>query len=399
MPISRRKATSKQLNSMMGTKRDYYEILGLDRNATLDDIKRAYRKLAMQFHPDRVPESKKKEAEEKFKEISEAYAVLSDENKRRLYDQYGHAGIDSQFSTEDIFRSANFSDIFGSSGFGSIFEDLFSDFGFDFFGSSRSSRRRARRGRDLQVKVEVGLEEVLRGTQKTISFSRLQLCPSCGGGGAAAGSGKRICPQCRGTGTVYTSAGFVRLGSTCPRCGGEGKIIDRPCPQCQGRGVVKVRRTLKVNIPAGITEGSSLRLRGEGEEAEGGKGDLYVKIGIRRHPLFERDGVNILYTIKISVLKAVLGGEVEVETLEGKVEMQIPAGTQPGTVFRLKGKGLPDIHSRSQKRGDELVKVNIEVPRRLSNAEREFWEKLAKLKGESISSAGGLREKIRKAFR
>ncbi len=378
----------------MAVKRDYYEVLGVSRSASIDDIKKAYRKLAMQFHPDRVEESKKKEAEEKFKEISEAYAVLSDPEKKRLYDQFGHEGIDSRFTTEDIFRNANFGDIF-SNGFGSIFGDLFSDLGFDIFGTggrrSHSSARQ-QRGRDLALDVEISLEQAFKGIEKEVSFSCNQVCPSCKGSGAAPGSKKIICPACKGSGVIYTSAGFIRLSQTCSSCGGEGKIITHPCPECGGRGFVRKRKKLTVKIPAGIKNGSSLRLRGEGENLGSGAGDLYVRVHIKKHSLFERDGDDIFSLQKIDLYTAVLGGRVEVSTLDGKVKMSIPEGTQPGAVFRLRGKGFPSL--RRGTRGDQFVKVQVEIPKNLSSREKELFQQLSEIKNNP-----SFRERIKRAFR
>lgn len=382
---------------MMTTKRDYYEILGVSKSAGVDEIKRAYRKLAMQFHPDRVPEDKKKEAEERFKEISEAYAVLSDSKKRQLYDTYGHSGIDSQFSTEDIFRGANFGDIFGGLGGTSIFEDFFSDLGFDLFGrGGRSHSSRRGRGQDLAAEVSVSLEDVFSGAEKKVSFYRYETCPECRGEGAKPGTKKIICPACKGKGQVFNSLGFVRFGQTCPSCKGEGKIITHPCPKCSGKGVVKAKRTLKVRIPAGINDGSSLRIRGEGSSTGGLSGDLYVNVRVRPHPLFVRDGNNVILNSKVSLIKAVLGGEIEVPTLSGKVKMSIPEGTQPESVFRLKGKGLVDL--RSQRKGDQFVKVQVEIPKHLSSKEKALFKEIARVRGDGLQ-AQGFTEKIKNAFR
>lgn len=383
----------------MTTKRDYYDILGVARNASIDEIKKAYRNLALQVHPDRVPEEKKKEAEEKFKEISEAYAVLSDSKKRQLYDTYGHAGIDSRFSEQDIFRSTDFSSIFEDLGFGSIFDDFFSDLGFNFFGQRRQGGygRRRTRGRDLEIHTEVTLEEVAGGVEKKVTFNKVQVCQTCKGEGSAAGSKKINCPVCKGQGVTYSLAGFIRFGQTCLECKGEGKIISKPCPACRGQGLVKVKKTLKVKIPAGIRDHSSLRLRGEGDESTGACGDLYVTVRVKPHPLYERDGINLVYTTSVSLTKAVLGSQIEVPTLWGKVKMSIPAGTQPGTIFRLRDKGLPDLYSK--RKGDQFVKLKVEVPKKLSSKERALFEELAKLSKEEFSKSGSFTEKIKKAFK
>jgi len=386
----------------MSTKRDYYEILGIAKSASVDEIKRAYRSLALKHHPDRVSSEQKKEAEERFKEISEAYAILSDPEKRKLYDAYGHAGIDSRFSQQDIFRGADFSSIFGDSGFGSIFDDLLSGFGFDVFGGGpsgvRSGRRRARRGGDVQAEVTLTLEEVLKGVEKSVTFTRHETCSTCKGEGAKPGTKKIICPACSGQGQVYNSlGGFIRMAQTCSSCGGEGRIIAHPCPACSGQGLVRTRKNLTVKIPAGIKEDAYLRIRQEGHKAGGGSGDLYVIVHIRKHPLFRREANNLIHEKTISLTTAVLGADIEVPTLDGKVKMSIPAGTQPATVFRLKQKGLPDLHS--QRRGDEFIKVHVEIPKKLSSRERALFEELAKLRGENPSAGGSFTDKIKKAFK
>ena len=360
---------------MMGTKRDYYEILGVSRDASLEEIKKAYRSLALKYHPDRVPPEKKKEAEEKFKEISESYAVLSDPEKRKLYDTYGHAGLDSRFTTEDIFRGADFSSIFED--FGAVFQGFFSDFGFDFFGTKR---RREKRGEDIQYEIEISLEEAARGVERTLKFHRQDRCPRCEGRGAELGTQRVKCPVCRGKGVTASGFGFITVSSTCHTCGGRGTIVKNPCSLCHGQGKVKVAKTIKVNIPFGVDKGSVLRLRGEGNFGEGGYGDLYLQILVRKHPVFTRQGDNIGCKVKIGVVKACLGGEVEVPTLDGKIKMNIPPGTQPNTVFRLKGKGV--VNLRTRRAGDEFVEVEVEIPKRLSWRERKLFTELGKLRGE-----------------
>ncbi len=382
----------------MTTKRDYYEILGVQKSASKDEIKRAYRKLAMKMHPDRVPEEKKKQSEEQFKEVSEAYAVLSDDKKRKLYDTYGHSGIDSRFSEQDIFKGADFSSFFGEGGFGSIFEDLFSDMGFSSFGGGNrsSQRRRVYRGSDIETRSEISLEEVAKGAEQTVTLSRAQLCGNCKGEGAAPGTGKKTCGQCGGKGTVYVSAGFMRLAQTCPQCGGAGQVITTPCSECRGKGVVRARKSLKVKIPAGIKDGSSLRVRHEGNQAPGGSGDLYVTIRVRPHNLFRREDNNLIYKTKVSLVKAVLGGEIEVPTLERRVKMTVPAGTQPGTVFRLRGKGLPDLYGK--KLGDQLVQVSVDIPKKISAQEKKLFEELAELREEEVKPKS-FTEKMKRTFK
>lgn len=367
----------------MTTSRDYYEILGVDRKASIDEIKKAYRGLALKYHPDRVSADEKKSAEEKFKEISEAYAVLSDDKKRGLYDQYGHAGIDQKYSTEDIFRGADFSSIFedlfrgGGSG-GGIFEDIF---GSDAFGGGRGTRR-ARRGRDLQAEVEISLEEAVSGTEKTFQMSRYEECEMCGGSGAKPGSKKTVCGTCRGAGQVTVAHGFFHLTQTCGKCGGEGRIIAAPCPKCAGQGRIKTPRKISVKIPPGVDTGSQLRIRGEGEAGEGGTGDLFVFVKVRPHHLFERHENDLLCETHVDVAQAILGADIDVPTLTGNVQMKIPPGTPSGKVFRLREKGVPDVHSRSK--GDELVRVVVDIPAGLSGQEKKLIQEFARLRGITL---------------
>jgi len=368
----------------MATKRDYYEVLGVSKGASLDEIKKAYRDLAMKYHPDRVPAEQKKAAEEKFKEISEAYAVLSDTQKRGLYDQYGHSGIDQKYAYEDIFKGADFSGVFQDAGDfgggGGIFEEVFSDLGFDIFGSRTRRGNRARRGRDLEVAANISLEEAARGVEKIINLPRYEICEICSGTGAKPGTKKNTCPQCRGSGRVVASNGFFQVAQTCPRCRGEGMIIQSPCNNCHGEGRVKVTHRIKVKIPAGVDSGSNLRVRGEGEAGTAGRGDLYVVIEVAPHPFFERHHNDIFIEKKISLATAILGGTIEVRTLGGNVEMKIPAGTQPGSIFRLKGRGLPDVHSRQI--GDELVRASIEIPKNLTSEQRRLMEEFSRISKE-----------------
>ena len=386
---------------MATTKRDYYEILGIKKNATLDEIKKAYRELALRYHPDRVPSEQKKEAEEKFKEISEAYAILSDSQKRALYDQYGHAGIDQRYAYEDIFKGADFSSVFeglGDFGLGGgIFDEIFSDLGFDIFGSRARRSSRQRRGRDLEIAVAITLEEAATGTEKTINVPRYEVCLTCGGSGAKPGTKKVSCPQCRGSGRIVVSSGFFQLAQTCSRCGGEGTIIQTPCPDCRGEGRAKVTRKIKVKIPAGVDTGSHLRIRGEGEAGMAGRGDLYVILEVEAHPVFQRHNNDILTEITISLSKAILGAEIEVPTLNGKVKMKITAGTQSGRIFRLKGKGIPDLHGRGC--GDELARVTVEIPKSLTPQQRRLIEEFARISGEDLTSKDSFTDKIKKAFK
>lgn len=388
---------------MMATKRDYYEILGVSKNASLDEIKKAYRSLALQHHPDRVPHEKKKEAEEKFKEISEAYAVLSDTEKRALYDQYGHSGIDQRYAYEDIFKGADFGSIFGDLkdfGFGGgIFEEIFGDLGFDIFGAGggRRAQTRARRGRDLQVEIDIALEDAYVGIEKTITVPRYEVCSICQGSGAKPGSKKTACSQCKGQGQVIMTSGFFQIRQTCPKCRGEGATIGQPCLSCHGEGRQKITRKIQVKIPAGIDTGSSLRIRGEGEAGTQGRGDLYVLINVLPNPDFKRHNNDIISEIKISLVKAILGGEEEVSTLDAKVKMKIPAGTQPGKIFRLKEKGMPDVHSYT--RGDQLVRVNVEIPADLNAQERKLIEEFARMRGEDTGIKESFADKVKKVFK
>ncbi|MDD5347233.1 MAG: molecular chaperone DnaJ [Candidatus Omnitrophica bacterium] len=370
----------------MAAKRDYYEILGVAKGAPVDEIKKAYRTMALKHHPDRVPTEQKKEAEEKFKEISEAYAVLSDPQKRQLYDQYGHAGIDQRYAYEDIFKGADFGSIFQDmgGGGGGIFEDLFSDLGFDIFGGSgrqRSGRSRSR-GRDLEITTQISLEEAAAGIEKSIVVPRYEVCATCSGSGAKPGTKRVTCSQCKGQGRIVVSSGFFQMAQTCPRCRGEGELIQTPCPACRGEGRVRQEHHLKIMIPAGVDTGANLRVRGEGEGGTAGRGDLYVVIEVREHPVFQRHNNDLLTEQNVSLSKAVLGAEVHVPTLGGSVAMKIPPGTQSGKVFRLKGKGVPDVHGRGT--GDELVRIVVDIPARLSNEQRKLMEEFARASGENI---------------
>ncbi|MEM3637891.1 MAG: molecular chaperone DnaJ [Conexivisphaerales archaeon] len=357
---------------MSSTKRDYYEILGVPRNATKDEIKAAYRKLALQYHPDR---NKSPEAEEKFKEISEAYAVLSDDQKRMQYDRFGHAGIDSQYTQEDLFRGVDFDEIlreFGFGGFDSIFERFFG-FGVE---------EEANRGRDVSVEVTLSLKDVDRGVTKQISVERRQLCQACNGSGAEPGTPVSTCPVCEGRGKVQqiTSAGFARLVRVvqCTRCQGRGIIIQTVCRTCKGKGLVFSRKTLDVKIPPGVEDGSTLRLKGEGDVVSPGgrSGDLYVIVRIAEDGRFKRDGADLYHETEIGLIKAILGGSIYVPTLDGQVELKIPPATQSGSVFKIKGKGLPRLNGWG--RGDLYVKVNVRIPQNLNNKQKELLRELQK---------------------
>jgi molecular chaperone DnaJ len=368
----------------MAEKADFYDVLDIKRDATKEQIKDAYRKLAMQFHPDR---NKSPEAEEKFKEISEAYAVLSDDQKRQKYDTLGHQSFDQQYTQEDIFRGADFNDVFRDIGGGGGFNDIFRMF-FGGGGFSSGSDERSSRGQDLLYELNITLEEAANGTQKETEIPRTEKCDICGGSGAAPGSNPRTCPRCHGQGRVQTMrrsafGTFVQV-APCPECRGKGRIIESPCRNCRGSGLVKKRRKITVNIPVGIDEGYQLRLRGEGDVAgDGGDpGDLYVLVHVLPHDLFVRDGDDLHYILIIGYPQAVLGAEVQVPTLEGPTPLKISPGTQPGENIRLRGKGMPRF--RGYGKGDLLIRVGVQVPEKITSRQRELLELLAKELGEGV---------------
>ena len=355
---------------MADNKRDYYEVLGVDKNAGAEDIKKAYRKLAMKYHPDRNPGDKT--AEEKFKEAGEAYEILSDDEKRQRYDQFGFQGVDPNFNPGGYGG--------GFGGFGD-FGDLGDIFG-SFFGggAQRSTASAPRRGENVGARVEVTFEEAAFGCEREVGAQRIENCASCSGTGSADGK-VETCSQCRGTGQVRTVQNFMGMqmqsSSPCPRCGGKGKVIQTPCNTCRGKGKVRRTQKVKVRIPAGVDHGQSVRVRGEGSVgANGGpNGDLLVEVYIKRHPIFQRDGVDVLCELPISFTQAALGAEMEIPTLGGKLSYTIPEGTQTGTVFRLAGKGIPYVGS-SSRRGDQLVTVVVETPTKLSKDQKELLRQL-----------------------
>ena len=371
----------------MSSKRDYYETLGVKKDATHEDLKKAYRELALRYHPDRVPAEKKKDAENTFKEISEAYAVLSDPQKRALYDQQGHSGIDQKYAYEDLYKGADFNTIFeglGDYGLGGgYFEDIFGDLGVDLLGANRRRRQQesagqgaSPRGRDLEVAVAVSLEESYRGTEKMIAVPRYDTCPVCKGTGAKPGTDMKTCPECSGSGKKAVSNGIFHMAQICPRCRGAGKIAENPCDECHEEGRVRVTRTLTVTIPPGVDTGSHLRMKGEGEAGTAGHGDLFVIVEMLPHRTFERKGSDLLVEITVSLSKAILGTEVRVPTMDGGVMMKIPAGTQSETTLRLRGKGMPELRRRGV--GDELVKVHVQMPRHLTPRQRELMQEFEK---------------------
>ncbi len=363
-------------------KRDYYEVLGVPKDSSKEDIKKAYRRLAIQHHPDR--NSGNKEAEEKFKEATEAYEVLADERKRLAYDQYGFAGVKGMGGP----TPQDFSSIFRG------FEDIFGDFNgfFDSFFGSQGSRARGRggrgyeqRGSDLRYDLEISFHDAANGTKAEITYPRAEHCEACKGTGADRGSGRRICPTCGGSGQVRRNSGFFSIASTCPSCKGEGEIIDRPCAECRGSGLVKRTRTVKVTIPPGIEDGKRLSLAGQGDAGANGAraGDLYVFIRVKPHQFFERDGMDAYCAVPISITQAALGAEIAVPTLgeEKNVHVSIPAGTQNGRMLRLRGEGFPDLHSPSR-RGDLYVRLFVKIPVKLSAKEKELLKEFGSLSGE-----------------
>ena len=362
-------------------KQDYYATLGVPKDASGDQIKQAYRKLALQYHPDR---NKDPGVIEKFKAITEAYAILSDDAKRTQYDQHGRTGVYERYSQEDIFRGVDFDSIFrdlGFGGLGGIFERFFGGIGggpgtFNFGGYGP----RPERGDDLVYDMEVTLDDAYRGATKELEIPRLDTCPECKGSGAAAGSGRKPCRECGGHGQVRRVqrsgfAQFIQI-APCPRCRGTGSVIEKPCRLCKGNGVQQARKKLQVHVPAGADDGQTLRLRGEGNMVQNGHaGDLYIRLHLKPHSMFKRDGDDVLYETSVSFPKATLGGLVDVPTLDGRAQVKIPPGTRPGTLFRLEGKGLPSMESH--RRGDELVRVNVDVPLELTKRQRELLQEFA----------------------
>ncbi len=380
------------------SKRDYYEVLGVARGADEAELKKAYRKLAMQFHPDRNPDDSA--AEERFKEISEAYAVLSDAEKRARYDRFGHAGVGGPGAGP----GADFGDL---GNFTDLFNDLFGDI-FGGGGRRAGSRRgRGQRGADLRYNLELDLDDVLNGTEPSLKIPKMKRCEECTGSGAAEGSKAERCGRCEGSGQLFFQQGFFRVGRPCDACGGAGEVISNPCGRCRGAGRVEGQQTIQVRVPPGVEEGARLRVSGEGEAgiAGGPPGDLYVVIGVREHPLFDRDGTDLQIEVPIPFAQAALGAEVEVPTLDGKVQLQIPEGTQSGRVLRLRGKGLPPLQPRmdaeqlARLRGDLYVRVFVEVPTKLNTRQRELLEEFAAISGTDVSpTTKGFVDKLRDFF-
>jgi len=351
------------------SKRDYYEILEISRTASDGEIKSAYRKLAMKYHPDRNPGDKA--AEEKFKESAEAYAILCDPEKRSLYDRFGHAGVRSAAGAGAGFDPSVFQE------FGDFADILGNMFGFgDLFGGGRR-RGGPQRGADLRYDLEISFEEAARGAETTVQIPRQENCETCHGSGAAPGSSPSNCPQCHGQGQVRFQQGFFTVARTCPQCRGAGKIITKPCQTCRGAGRVARERKITVKIPAGIATGQQLRLQGEGESGSAGgpAGHLYVVVHVQEHAFFRRDGVNLFCEIPVNFTTVALGGEIQVPTLEGPETVRVPDGTQTGTTLRLKGKGMPDVGGRG--RGDLFATVQVRTPKKLTREQRKIVEQLA----------------------
>lgn len=351
----------------MAEKRDYYEVMGVPKNATDDEIKKAYRKLAKKYHPDLNPGDKT--AEEKFKELNEAYEVLSDKDKKARYDQFGHAGVDPNFGG----GAGGGSPFTGDIDLGDIFNSFFGGFG----GGARSANPNApRRGSDTEAVVNISFEEAAKGCRKTVSYDKIDSCSDCGGTGAAKGTSAKTCPNCGGAGQVRISQrtpfGVVQTARTCDRCGGSGKVIDTPCRTCGGSGRERKHKTIEINIPAGIDNEQILNVSAQGNSGSNGgpSGDLHVYVNVRPHPLFERRGNDVWFEMPITFTQAALGAEVVVPTIDGRVSYTVREGTQPGDVFKLKGKGIPHLSGRG--RGDQFVRVTIEVPKNLSEKQKEI---------------------------
>lgn len=366
----------------MSTKRDYYEVLGISKGAEAQEIKKAYRKLAMKYHPDRNPGDE--EAEEKFKEINEAYEVLSDDTKRKTYDQFGHDGLNGQgsFGGQGGFNGQGFG------GFEDMFGDIFGDMFGGGFGGGRQRRRGPQRGADIRQNVTISFEEAAFGKKMSIKLNRSEECDECDGTGAKPGTSKKTCSTCNGTGQVRTVQrtpfGNIASSRPCSTCNGTGEVIESPCSKCHGTGNTRKVKTIEVDIPAGIDDGQMIKLAGQGEVGEKGapRGDLYIVVNVKSHPLFTRDGNDIYFEMPITFVQATLGDEIEVPTLDGKVKYSVPEGTQTGTVFRLKEKGIPRIRGNS--RGDQYVKVVVEIPKKLNDKQKDLLREFAKECGSNV---------------
>ena len=381
----------------MADKRDYYEVLGVDKNANEKEIKKAYRKLAMKYHPD---VSEEEGSEEKFKEISEAYAVLSDDDKRKRYDQFGHAGMEG-FTAEDFYQNVNFDDIFQGFDIGNIFEM----FGFGGGGMNRRGGRSGpQRGSDIYTDIQITLEEAFSGCEKEIKVTRSELCPTCNGSKSKPGHDPKTCPTCNGTGQIKevsnTFLGQMMNVRPCRECGGTGKIITDPCEECRGRGSVRKTKTIKLEIPSGVDEGNHLRVSGEGNcgESTGLEGDLIVSVHIKRNKQFEREGDHLYLEQDISFPQAALGDIISIPTIEGKeVEFKITPGTQSGTIFKLRGQGMNSV--RHSGRGNLYVTVNVVVPKKINSKQRRLLKQFAEISGEEIKHVEkGLKDKLKEVL-
>ena len=364
----------------MSDKRDYYEVLGVSRDVSKDELKSRYRKLAIKYHPDKNPGDKV--AEERFKEASEAYGVLSDDRKRQLYDQFGHQGLEGAAG-----GGGGFEDVFSS--FGDIFEDFFG------FGGGRGGRGGARvqRGADLRYDLTLEFMEAAFGVEKTIDLRKMGTCDACNGSGCQEGTSPETCSHCGGSGQFIQSQGFFKVKTTCPYCRGKGESIPHPCPKCVGSGRMEVAKKVSVKVPAGVDTGAKLRLTGEGESSASGgpPGDLYVFISVKNHKLFKRDGNNIICLVEISFVQAALGDEISIPTLDSEKELKIPKGTQYGETFRFKGEGIPSL--RSGRRGDQIIQVDVKTPTRLSKKQEKLLREFDKLDSDKISN------KLKKLFK
>ena len=373
-------------------KRDYYEVLGVSKGASDDEIKKAYRKLAKKYHPDMNPGDK--EAEAKFKEVNEAYSILSDSEKRARYDQFGHAGVDPNYGAGGPGGGFGGFDM-GDIDLGDIFGSFFGG-GFGGFGGSSSGRRNGpQKGESLRASLTITFEEAAFGCEKEINLNRTEECEACHGSGAEPGTTAETCPDCRGTGVVRVQqrTGGFAFSSTapCSRCRGTGKIIHTPCKACGGSGSVKKTKRVTVSIPAGIDDGQAISLRGQGNAGKNGgpAGDLIVAVHVKPHPQFHRDGTTVLYEQPVTFYQAVMGAELEIPTIDGKVKYNLPAGTQTGTTFRLRGKGIPELRGRG--RGDQYVTVRVQVPTSLNGEQKEALRAFAEAMGEDVSEESGLK--------
>ncbi len=367
---------------MAEQKRDYYEVLGVSKGASEDEIKKAYKKMARKYHPDLNPGDKN--AEEKFKEVNEAYEVLSDANKKARYDQYGHAGVDPNFGAGGGF-GGGFNGDFDFGDLGDIFGSFFGGSGFG--GGRRSNPNAPSRGESIRMSLAISFEEAAFGCEKAVTIDRMETCESCHGNGCASGTTPEICPDCHGSGVVQvrrqTPMGVFATSSPCQRCGGKGRIIHQPCRECRGSGLVRKRKTIQASIPAGIDNGQTISIRGQGNAGQNGgpAGDLLITITVRPHEIFRREGTSVLCEAPITFPQAVMGAELEIPTIDGKVKYTLPEGTQSGTTFRLKGKGIPSLNGRG--RGDQYVTVYIETPRNLNREQKEALKKFAESVGEN----------------